>query len=247
MTVKLYWFPLSHPAQAARKMLELKRIEFQPVEVMPGMQRIHLRLAGFRGGTVPAIKLDGRRVQGSLEIARAVEQLRPDPPLFPEDLQLRAQAEEAERWGERELQPVPRRIIRWGIVQDMGLRRWLAEESSLPMPSLAARTSGPAARYYARVAAADEAAVRRDLQALPRMLDHADELLADGTLATDPANAAALQVLSSVRSLDSFKDLGPYVTGRPSAEAARLLFPAFSAPLPAFLPREWLPPVSSAA
>ncbi len=83
VTAKLYWFRLSHPAQAARKALELKGIEFESVNVMPGMQRIHLRLAGFRDGTVPALKLDGRRVQGSMPIARALDELTPDPPLFP--------------------------------------------------------------------------------------------------------------------------------------------------------------------
>ncbi|HEY2161713.1 MAG TPA: glutathione S-transferase [Solirubrobacteraceae bacterium] len=240
MNAKLYWFPLSHPAQAARKMLELKGVEFDTVNVMPGMQRVHLRLAGFRGGTVPALKLDGRRIQGSMPIAHALEQAVPEPALFPADPALRARADQAERWGEEELQPVPRRIIRWGIVHDMGLRRWLAEESKLPSPALAARTSGPAARYYARVAGADEAAVRRDLDRIPDLLDHADALLADGTLATDPPNAAALQVLSSVRSLDGFSDLAEQVHGRPSAEAARALFPAFSGPVPSFIPSGWL-------
>lgn len=238
---------MSHPAQAARKMLELKQIGFEPVNVMPGMQRVHLRFAGFRAGTVPAVKLDGRRVQGSREIARELEQLRADPPLFPSDPELRARVEEAERWGEHELQPVPRRILRWGIVHDMGLRRWLAEESKLPMPAFAARTSGPAARYYAHVAGADEAAVRRDLRALPGLLDRVDELLADGTLATDPPNAATLQILSSVRALDSLSDLEPLLRDRPATAVARQVFGAFSGSTPSFIPPEWIPAVPQRA
>ena len=241
MGVKLYWFPLSHPAQAARKMLELKGIEFEAVDVVPGMQRVHLRLAGFRRGTVPAIKLDGHRIQGSLEIAQTLEQLRAHPPLYPSDPELRVRVQDAERWGEHELQPVPRRIIRWGIVHDMGLRRWLAQESGLPMPDLAARTSGPVARYYARAVGADEAAVRSDLEALPRLLDHADALLGDGVIATDPPNAAALQVCSSVRALDGLTDLAPLLGGRPSTAAARRLFPPFSAAVPSFIPAGWIP------
>jgi glutathione S-transferase len=239
VTAKLYWFPLSHPAQAARKALELKGVEFESVNVMPGMQRIHLRLAGFRDGTVPALKLDGRRVQGSLRITRALDELTPDPLLFPDDPPARARVEEAEAWGERELQPVPRRIIRWGIVNDMSLRRWLAGESKLPAPGLAARTSGPAARYYAHVAGADEAAVRRDLAALPDLLDRADALLADGTLDPERPNAATLQILASVRALDGFTDLVGEVHDRPSAAAARDLFPAFSAGVPPFIPSGW--------
>lgn len=240
MSVKLYWFPLSHPAQAARRMLQLKGIGFEAVEVMPGMQRIHLRLARFRGGTVPALKVDGRRVQGSLEIARELERLHPDPPLYPADPELRARVEDAERWGEREVQPVPRRIIRWGLVHDIGLRIWLAEQSKLPMPAVAARTSGPATRYYARVVGADEAAVRRDLERLPALLDRADALLAEGVLSVEPPNAAALQVLATVRSLDSFADLRGFVSTRPSAEAARTVFPPFSDPVPAFVPTAWV-------
>ncbi|HEY1593718.1 MAG TPA: glutathione S-transferase N-terminal domain-containing protein [Solirubrobacteraceae bacterium] len=239
MTAELYWFALSHPAQASRKALQLKGIEFESVNVMPGMQRVHLRLAGFHDGTVPAIKLDGRRVQGSIAIARALEQVTPDPPLFPREEKLRGRVEAAEAWGERELQPVPRRIIRWGIVNDMGLRRWLATESGLPAPALAARTGGPAARYYARAVGANEAAVRRDLEQLPALLDRADELLADETLDLDRPNAATLQVLASVRALDGFADLADEVRDRPSAAAARELFPAFSADLPAFIPDGW--------
>jgi glutathione S-transferase len=241
VTVKLYWFPLSHPAQAARKMLELKGVSFDAVDVMPGMQRAHLRLAGFREGTVPALKVDGRRVQGSLRISCALDKMVAEPALFPHDPELRARVEAAERWGEEELQPVPRRVIRWGIVHDMTLRRWLAEQSRLPLPAIAARTSGPAARYYARVVGADEAAVRRDLVALPRLLDQADALLADGTLTVDPPNAATIQVLSSVRALDGFTDLAAIVDERPSALAARELFPDFPGPVPPFVPAEWLP------
>ncbi len=152
---------------------------------------------------------------------------------------LRARVEAAEAWGERELQPVPRRIIRWGIVNDMGLRRWLAAESTLPAPALAVRTSGPVARYYAHVAGADEAAVRRDLEQLPALLDRADELLADGTLDADRPNAATLQMLASVRALDGFADLAERCTTGPSAAAARELFPAFSADLPPFIPDGW--------
>jgi len=240
VAVKLYWFPLSHPAQATRRALQLKGIPFESVNVLPGMQRIHLRVAGFRDGTVPAIKLDGRRVQGSLSIARALDQRSPEPPLFPQDPALRARVEEAEAWGEQELQPVPRRIMRWGVVHDMGLRRWLAAESKLPMPVIAARTGGRAARYYAHVAGAREDAVRRDLAALPGLLDRADALLTEGTLSTDPPNAATLQILSSVRTLDAFTDLAAVLRSRPSAAAARELFPAFSAEVPSFLPADWV-------
>src|SRR5205823_5257050 len=122
--------------------------------------------------------------------------------LFPDDPDLRRRAEGAERWGEEELQSVPRRIFRWGLVHNLDLREWLAAKSGVPAPALSARLSGLNARYFARLAHADEQAVRADLTGLPQMLDHADQLLQDGVLVTDPPNAAALQVLSSVRALE---------------------------------------------
>jgi glutathione S-transferase len=221
-------------------MLELKGIEVKDANVLPGMQRIQLRLLGFRGGTVPALKLDGRKVQGSVQIARILEEVQPEPSLFPADPELRRRADEAERWGNELLQDVPRRIFRWGLVRHLDLREWLAARSGMPAPALTARLSGLNARYYARIASADEQAVRRDLESLTSLLDHADQLLAEGVLSTDPANAAALQVLSSVRALHSFTDLHPAVSQHASAAEAAKLFPDQPGPIPPFLPPEWL-------
>jgi glutathione S-transferase len=240
MTARLYWFGLSPPSLAVRKMLELKGIEYDSVTVLVGMQRVHLRLAGFRGGTVPALRLNDRRIQGSRQIARALDQLRPEPALFPAEPHLRQRVEAAERWGDGELQNAPRVLLRWGLVHQLALRRWLAAQSPMPMSELTARTTGPVAWYYARVVGADEARARRVLAALPQMLDRADALLADGTLSSDPPNAATLQVLSSLRALDTFSDLHEMVTRHESAAAARALFPEFPGPIPRFIPESWM-------
>jgi glutathione S-transferase len=251
MAIKLYWTGLSHPSQAVRKMLELKGLQYELVDVMPASQQLHTRLAGFRGGTIPALKIDGRRIQGSREIARALEQLRPEPPLFPADPEHRARVEEAELWGEQELQSIARRIGRFGFATSAGPRRWLAEDRSWPAAGVAARLSAPAAHLMARVVEpdgrrADEAGVRADLEALPQALDRADALLADGTLAIDPPNAAALQVLASVSLLMAMDDLHDYIAARPSGAAARELFPDYPGPIPRCLPDEWLAPFAAA-
>ena len=200
---------ISHPSQAARKMLEVKGVEFEVVDVLPFNQRVHLRLAGFRGGTVPALKLDGQRIQGSREISRAVDARWPEPPLFPADPGLRGHVEEAERWGEQQLQPIPRRLFRYAVAHDAELRRWAVRAQGLPAPGLVAVAIQPAAVYYAKTVEADgrrgtEQVVRADIKALPAMLDRVDRLLEDGTLTTEPPNAAALQILSAVRVLDAF-------------------------------------------
>jgi glutathione S-transferase len=246
MSVRLYYQAVSHPSQAARKMLDVKGVAYDVVEVLPLQQRIHLRLAGFRGGTVPSLKVDGRRVQGSRQIARVADELWPDPPLLPADPALRAKVEEAERWGEERLQPAARRIGRYGAVVSNDVRVWGARGGGMPAPALIARTSGPLVRYYARAQELDgrrggsEAAVRADLAELAALLDHADGLLADGTLTLEPPNAATLQILSSVALLDALADLHPVIGERPSAQAARKLFPDYPGPIPHWIPAEWL-------
>lgn len=122
---------------------------------------------------------------------------------------------------------MPRLIFRWGLVRHASLRAWLARRSGLPAPAIAAVVSVPAAQYYAHAIRADDAAVRPALAELPRSLDQADTRLAEGVLVTTPANAATLQVLSSVRALDAFADLHDHVASHPCAAAARELFPDY--------------------
>jgi glutathione S-transferase len=209
-------------------MLELKGIDYELVHVLPGNQRIHLRMAGFRHGTVPALKIDGRRVQGTIAIARELERIQPDPPLFPADPELRTRVEAAERWGDAELQNVPRRILRWAMTQDPGLRKWLGEaDGALPAPAVAARVTGPVSRYYARVVHADKEHVRRDIAGLPSTLDRVDELIEQKVVDADKPNAATFQVLCSIRSLLGFEDFEEQVGQRRSGALARRLYPDF--------------------
>lgn len=213
----------------------MKGIDYSLVHVLPGNQRIHLRLAGFRGGTVPGLKIDGRKVQGSTQIARELEAVQPEPALYPADPEARRRVEDAERWGDVEFQGVPRRIFRWGTMKDAGLRQWLGEvDGQMPAPGLASRITGPVAIYYARAVHADAGRVRRDIAELPSMLDRIDELIDQKVLTRDPPNAATLQIMSSVRSLLGFSDFEELVGARSFAPLARELFPHY--------PEEQVPP-----
>ena len=98
---------------AGRLMLEHKGIAYHRVDLIPGLHKPILRVLGFKDTTVPALRIDGRRIQSTLRISRALDELCPDPPLFLEDEAARAAVEEAERWGERQLQPVSRRLGWW--------------------------------------------------------------------------------------------------------------------------------------
>jgi glutathione S-transferase len=250
--VVLYWMSVSHPSQVARKMLDLKGVDYAVVDVAPLNQRVHLRLAGFTRGTVPALKLDGHRVQGSRQIARALDERWPEPPLFPADPVQRARVEEAERWGEEQLQPIPRRLFRYGAARNRELRHRVVRAQRLPVPGLTAEAIRPALEWYVRTVEADgrratEAGVRADVAALPALLDHVDRLLGDGTLTLDPPNAATLQIMATVNLLGRFADLAELVASHACAEPARELFPRYRGELPPFLDPGWLEPARIAA
>ena len=231
---------LSHPGHAVRLMLEHKGIEHRVTTLPPGTQPVLVRLAGFRGYTVPALKLDGRRLQHSLDISRELERAKPEPPLFPADPEARKAVEEAERWGEMELQPVPRRIFRWALTEQPEAREWLARTGGLPLPGLQARTALPITRRFAKASGATPERVRQDLAELPGKLDHVDALIAEGVLSADSPNAATFQVGTSVRALTLFPQIAAFIEGRPADRLGRALLPEFPQS-PVRLPDHWLP------
>jgi glutathione S-transferase len=238
LPAKLYFFDLSHPAQAARLMLEQKGLEHETVRLLPGLHPVQLRLARFRGPTVPALKIDGRRIQGSRRISRALDDIRPEPALFP--AAMRERVEQAEAWGEQVLQPVPRRIFRWAVSRRPDLRRWLAKQAGLPAPGVMARVNAPLARRFARISQATDASVEADAKNVPELLDHADQLISDGTIGGPELNAADFQIGTSVRALMLFAELRPSIEGRPCAGLATKLLPRFAGPLEIGLPDAWL-------
>jgi glutathione S-transferase len=240
MPVRLYVLSISNPSLAAAGMLRHKRIPHRLVTLPPGTHPLLLRAAGFAGATVPALELDGRAIQGSLAISRALEEFQPEPPLFPAER--REAVEQAERWGEAELQPVPRRIFRWALLERPELQRWLAQEVlRSPAPRLAALAGRPMLSWLAKSAGADAGAARRDAQRLPALLDHADALIAEGTIGGERLNAADFQIASTVLVLLHVADFAPLAEGRPCAQLARRLFSRYPVEVPPLLPAQWLP------
>jgi glutathione S-transferase len=242
MPTRLYVIPISNPSGAAAGMMRHKRIPHRLVTVMPGMHPFLVRFAGFDGHTVPALEIDGRKAQGSRTIARVLDELAPDPPLFPPDPDARAAVEEAERWGERVLQPVPRRLFRHLMVASEEARLWVGGEViGLPGGRVLQFAFLPVLGQLARISHADEDTVRRTLRDLPGLLDRVDALIADGTIGGGQPNAADFQILASVRVLLEFEDLAHLLEGRQCAPAARLLYPDWTGPIPRGLPACPLP------
>lgn len=247
MRATLYSLSLSHPGHAARLMLEHKGIEHKVVNLLPGVHAALVRARGFSGYTVPALVIDGRKIQGSLAISRALDEIQPEPPLFPADPERRREVEEAEAWGESVLQPVPRLVTRWAAANRSEIRRWIADRQGVPMAGLLAEANAPVAKLMASKVGADEAGVRAMLRELPDRMDHVDELVARGVIGGPERNAADFQILTTLVSMLAMDDLRGFVEGRPCERPARELWPDPGTKLPGTLPAEWLAAARSPA
>jgi glutathione S-transferase len=236
VATRLYVMPISNAAAAGAAMVAHKRIPHRLVRLMPGLHPLLVRIAGFEGFTVPALELDGRKLQGSRRIARFLDEVRPEPPLFPAEPERRARVEEAERWGEQVFQPVPRRLFRHLLLTSSSAREWMGTEvMHLPAPRVLAVLFMPVIRQLARISRAYGPRVRQDIAELPGLLDHVDGLIAAGTIGGPEPNAADFQILASVSVLRAFTDLAHQVRGRPCEAAARRLYPDWP-PIPGGLP-----------
>jgi glutathione S-transferase len=244
MGITLYGTPPSPPSHSVRLMLEHKALDHKTVWLLPGLWPALLRTRGFRGGTVPALKIDGRKLQSSRAISRALEEAKPDPPLFPSDPERRLEVEEAERWGDEILQNVPRHIVRWLTAHSQEARVMIARDVGIPLPSVAAWVNVPAARHLANKVDAD-AQIKQAIADVPVVLDHVDELITNGVIGGDEPNAADFQIATSVRAIMTVQDLRPAFEGRPAAGLAMRYLPEFGNDFPAGMyPAELLQPVA---
>src|SRR3954451_3504348 len=219
MNARLYVIPASHPSIAAALMLEHKGIAFKRTDLMPVVSKGVLRAVGFPGITVPALKIDGDKVQGSRQIARELERLQPEPPLFPSDPERRAAVEEAERFGDEELQHPIRQILWWTIKRDKSSLRSYSEGAKLGVQiRLAVKIGAAIVAASARFNEANDDNVKRDLEALPGLLQKVDDFIPAGVLNGEQLNAADLQIAPSIGLMMTLEDLRPAIEGRPAGE-----------------------------
>src|SRR6476659_7266527 len=116
MNARLYIIPASHPSIAIELMLKHKGIDYKRTDLLPVVSKGVLRAVGFPGVTVP--------------------------PLLPTDPEQRAAVEEAERFGDEELQHPVRQILWWGMKKDHSPLRSYSEGARIGMPiGLAMKTA----------------------------------------------------------------------------------------------------------
>ena len=234
--MKLYFFHGSCAAETARLELDYKGFAYDLVYLPPVAHGLILGVRGFPRPTVPALEVEGRRVSGTRNISRVLDELAPEPPLHPGD----ERVEKAEAWGER-LQDAQRRILyassrrrpsAWGSMVLGGQPPLVRVPWRLLAPALVAFAS------WGHGGSDDRA--RRDVEALPAALDRIDRWIADGVLGGERLNAADFEIAPNVRSLLEFDDLAPLVRGRPAERHARRILPEFAGHVPHVLPADWI-------
>jgi glutathione S-transferase len=241
--VKLYMFPGSNSVYTARLMLKHKGIEYREVRLMPGPHTVRLLLAGFPTMAVPALKVDGERVQGTRWIARALDELVPERPLFPADPAQRKAVEDAERWGEG-FQNATRRIFYCAARrQNSAFVSFMSAERNLIMRGVMRMAAPIVIRLATGLHRASDPHGREDVELLPERLDQIDAWIDEGLLNGPELNAADYQIAVNISGLMLAEDVRPFIEGRPAAAFARRVAPDYEGHIPAGLPEEWLAPL----
>jgi glutathione S-transferase len=112
VAVVLWHIKISHYNEKARWALDYKGIPYELRAPMPGTHRITaLRLTRGKHQRLPVMDLEGRRIWDSTAIIAALEDYRPDPPLYPPDAAERERALALEDYFDEELAPRVRRLI----------------------------------------------------------------------------------------------------------------------------------------
>ena len=243
---KLYNIPGSHPGFTAALMLDAKAIPYKRVDLLPVVHKAVLKALGFPGVTVPALKLDGRKSQGSITIARELDRVKPEPPLLPADPALRAKVLEAEKFGDEDLQHPVRQILWWLLKRNSDAMESFLQGShtGIPIP-VATKTAWPLVEAEVRFNKAYDDNVRAGLAGLPNQLDLLDAWISEGVLGGEQLNAADFQVGTSIALAMTVGDLKPFIQDRPVGKLAMRVIPDYPGSIPSGLPTAWLEPLRS--
>jgi glutathione S-transferase len=236
--LKLHVLPPSHPSRTAQAALRIKGLEFETVNLSFGEHNEEMeRIYGEGNRTVPGLLIDGEPVHGSRAILARLEELAPDPPLYPEPIV--DAVREAERWGDDELQDLGRRLP-WGALhfRPEAMGTLFGGE---PLDPAGTDFAIGVVRRLWRYHGISAERLAADLAGLPAKLDHIDELAAQGIIGGEAANAADLQIGATLRALMVVGDLRPLIEGRPLERPALRWFEAYPGQIPpGAYPAGWL-------
>jgi glutathione S-transferase len=229
----------SHPCMTAEAALRLKGLAYERVDLTPGEHVAKMaELYGEGHTTVPGLLLDGEPVHGSRRILARLEELEPEPALYPEEIA--GDVREAERWGDEELQDLGRRLP-WGALhfRPEALGTFGGAGALDPAGTdFAIRVARASWKYHGITARR----LADDLAGLPAKLDHVDALAREGTIGGEQPNAADLQIGATLRVLLTIGDLRPLLEDRPGEAIACRWFADYPGDVPAgAYPSGWVP------
>jgi glutathione S-transferase len=241
--IRLFFFDGSNACKTATLMFAHKRVDYEPVRLPPAVHVGYLKARGFAATTVPAMTVDGRKVQGSRAISRELDTIEPRRPLFPGDPARRAAVEEAERWGE-DFANAARRVFYCAMRRDPpAFNTIMGGQFSRPVEAgVRLATRGIIRAASLKHGAADERG-REDLERLPGYLDRIDAWLEEGLLGGEELNAADFQIAPNVRAMLLSDDLAPFAAERPAGAWALRVVPDYAGHVRAVLPPAWLEPL----
>lgn len=141
----LWHIPISHYSEKVRWALDYKGIEHERHAPMAGYHMaVAMWLTRGRHYTFPVMKLNGRAIGDSSAIIAALEEQRPEPPLYPAEPEQRRRALELEEWFDEQLGPNIRRFTFHAFGQD---RERLSKLAAQQAPGFLARFAAGAGAY----------------------------------------------------------------------------------------------------
>jgi glutathione S-transferase len=225
----MYAIPGSHAVRTGELMLEHKGIPFRRVNLPPGAHRLLVRVLGFPGDRVPAVKFeDGRRAQGTRELPRVLDELVPERPLVPDD----PEGLEAEAWADEVLQQWARRMVASAGVRDPDSLAGRGADGRLGV--LLTRGDRPrraVARAVLKVFRVTEEQERDDRERTGEILDRADAWTREGVLNGERLRSPDFAVASSLALVEYILALQPELRRRPSMALVERVFSGSGAAL----------------
>ena len=205
----LWHITISHYSEKARWALDYKSIPYRLRAPVPGTHiPVALWLTRGRHYTLPVLGLEGEHIGDSTAIIAALEQLHPEPSLYPPGGPQRRRALALEEWFDEELGPYIRRFVFHELGRDPELFAEVGEKAA----PRAFRLMGPAGAAYARALTGLRYGARSD----------------------DAAQTARAKVIAAIDRLEAELGSGDYLVGESFSvadlTAAALLYPLVRPP-----------------
>jgi glutathione S-transferase len=235
-TITLHAVPPSHPCATVAAAIELKKLEYERIDFPYAEREAKMEeIYGEGNSKVPGAVIDGEPIHGSRAIMARLEQLEPEPALYPSEA-----VREAERWADEELQDLGRGLT-WGAMHF----RPEAMGTFAGGPPLDAAGTDFAIKFVRatwRYHGITAVRMQGELAGLPAMIEHIDRLAADGVIGGEQPNAADLHIGATITVLMPIADLRPLLDDAAAERIAVALFPpAVGEVPPGAFPAGWVP------